>query len=121
MTEENIIRQMDSGRRPFTTPDGYFDGLTERIMQRLPERQGQPVRAKVVPLNPVRRFMRYAAAIAVAVACIGGGTLLYNRLDTMDLTADASEYLFDDDNINDMLDYEMLDNNQIAYYLTEAY
>ena len=124
--EENIIRQHDSGRRPFRTPDGYFENFTDRLMARIEEeapQQAEPVKAQVVELKPWRRIMRYAAAVAVAAVCVGGGTLLYNRMQTPDqlLAGDALEYAWDDEDLDDVLDYELVDNNQIAYYLTEAY
>ena len=125
--EENIIRQHDSGRNPFRTPDGYFESFTERLMTRIaeeaPQQTAEPVKARIVELPLWRRAMRYAAAVVVAALCVGGGTWLYNRLQTTDqlLTGDALEYAWDDDELDDALDYEMVDNNQIAYYLTEAY
>ncbi len=126
MQEENYIRQHDNGQNPFRTPDGYFESFTNRLMARIAEeapqqRESVKVHAVVVPLW--RRVMRYAAAVAVAVFCVGGGTLLYNRLQNQEqaLQNDQLEYAWDDDELDEVLDYEMLDNNQIAYYLTEAY
>ena len=124
--EENIIRQHDSGRNPFRTPDGYFENFTDRMMARIAEeapRQTEPAKVKVVELRPWRTMMRYAAAILVAAFCIGGGTLLFNRLQTPEqlLDNDAMELAWDDDDLDDVLDYELVDNSQIAYYLTEAY
>lgn len=124
--EENIIRQHDGGRNPFRTPDGYFENFTERMMARIAEeapKQAEPVKVKVVELKPWRNAMRYAAAILVALFSIGGGTLLFNRLQTPDqlLENDALELAWDDDDLDDVLDYELVDNSQIAYYLTEAY
>lgn len=132
MKEEDIIRQHDTGRNPFAVPEGYFRDFDERLMQRLAELSdgvatesggaaaSSGPRGKVVVM-PVRRWMRYAAAIAVAALCIGGGTYLYNRGTAAEPEADAAELLLSDDNIDEILDYEMLNNNQIAYYLTEAY
>lgn len=126
MTEETIIRAHDSGRRPFTTPEGYFEGFTERLMQKLPPRaEASPASAAPaahIGLTPARRLMRYAAAIAVAAACVGGGALLLRNPSPADTSvAVLSDEMVTDENIDEMLDYEMLSNNQIAYYLTEAY
>jgi len=123
--EENIIRQHDSGRNPFRTPDGYFESLTGRLMARIAEEapQQESVKARVVELPLWRRAMRYAAAVSVAALCVGGGTWFYNRSQSADqpLADDALEYVWDDDDLDDVLDYELVDNSQIAYYLTEAY
>ena len=122
--EENFIRQHDSGSNPFRTPEGYFENFTDRLMERIAEEAPKPevvVKAQVLPLW--KRTMRYAAAVAVAALCVGGGTFLYNRLQAPEqlLTNDALEYAWDDEELDDVLDYELVDNNQIAYYLTEAY
>ena len=123
--EENIIRQHDSGRNPFRTPEGYFENFTDRLMARIAEEapQQEPVKARVVEFPLWRRVMRYAAAIVAVAFCVGGGALLYNRLQPAEqlLGEDVLEYAWDDDELDDVLDYELVDNNQIAYYLTEAY
>ena len=124
MKEEELIRKYDSGRRAFTTPDGYFENFTAQLMERI-EREGlQP--EKVVRLNPFKRAMRYAAAAVVAGVCIGAGTYLYNQKTTADRQmAESSEIVFSDETMDEALDYAMecglVDNNQIAFYLTEAY
>lgn len=132
MTEENIIRAHDSGRCPFTTPEGYFEGFTEKLMQRLPAKEGSmepaissqqpPLQtAKKITLNPMRRFMRYAAAIIVAAGCLGVGIYLFDRNAQPQTETALAEDMLTDENLDEILDYEMLSNNQIAYYLTEAY
>ena len=78
--EEKIIRTHDSGRCPFKVPEGYFEGFTERMMNRLAD----------------------------------DGTQLAAQTETP-----ALEYSEED--INAILDYELVDNQHIAYYLTEAY
>ena len=124
MKEEDIIREHDSGRRPFTTPDGYFDGFTSRLMERI-EREGlQPT--KVVRMSPFKRAMHYAAAAVVAGVCIGAGTYLYTTKTTVDQQmAETIEASFSDETLDEALDYAMdnglINNNQIAFYLTEAY
>ncbi|MBR1682583.1 MAG: hypothetical protein IJ700_04435 [Bacteroidaceae bacterium] len=124
--EEAFIREHDSGRSPFQTPDGYFEGFTERLMARIAEEQ--PVaeasqKARIVQIPLWRRSLRYAAAIAVAAVALGGGALLYDRLQTPEQAweVDAAEYAWDTGELDEVIDYEMLDNQQIAYYLTEAY
>lgn len=124
--EEAFIREHDSGRSPFQTPDGYFEDFTERLMARIAEEQPvaeEPQKERIVQLPLLRRSLRYAAAIAVAAMALGGGALLYDRLQTTEQTwdVDAAEYAWDTDELDEVFDYEMLDNQQIAYYLTEAY
>jgi len=127
MKEEEIIRKHDSGRRPFKTPDGYFENFTSQLMQRI-EREGlQPEPVKTVRLNPFKRAMRYAAAAVVAGLCIGAGTYLYTQktTTTTEQPVENVEYAFTDETMDQALDYAMdyslVDNSQIALYLTEAY
>lgn len=56
----------------FTTPDGYFDGLEDQILARLPERG-----AKVIPLFQRYRTAIYAIAAALVLALL---IPLFNRL-----------------------------------------
>ena len=127
--EEEIIRQHDSGHLPFTTPEGYFDSFTSRLMERM-EHEGlleQPAEksvvkpAKVIRLNPLQRLMRYAAAAVVAGVCVVAGTYLYNHEMSQSQGTELADYVLSDDEIDEMLDYEVVNNSQIAYYLTEAY
>ncbi|MBP5771541.1 MAG: hypothetical protein J6W75_09310 [Bacteroidaceae bacterium] len=124
MKEEELIRQHDTGRNPFQTPDGYFESFTSRLMERMErERLTSPVHeaSKVERLNLFRRIVRYAAAAVFVGVCIGAGAYLYLHQPVMDASMDATEFVFNDENLDDVLDYELLDNNKIAYYLTEAY
>lgn len=136
MKEEDLIRHYDTGSNPFKTPDGYFEGFTSRLMERM-EREGltgtvqtteqQETQAKVVKMNPFRRAVRYAAAAVVAGLCIGTGTYLYSRHSPAEqmMAGDAMELLLSEETLEQAfdyeVDYEMVDNSQIAYYLTEAY
>jgi len=125
MKEEDMIRKYDSGRNPFRTPSGYFEDFTPRLMERI-KAEGQQTAAQPAPVRvtvkPVRRLMRYAAAAVIAGVCIGAGTYLYQRQLNLPSPSDAmAEYVLDEDELDDVLDYEMLDNSKIAYYLTEAY
>ena len=83
MKEEDIIKQLDAAKGAFKTPDGYFEGFTSRLMERM-EHEGllaeqrpteavvveMPERVKAIPMTPVKRWARFAAAAVVAVAMI---------------------------------------------------
>ena len=133
MIDENFIRQHDTGENPFRTPDGYFDDFIARLHSRmvseglLTDAPTTETKAKVVKMNPFKRMVRYAAAAVVAGICVGVGTYLYTHRNMPDqmVTGDSYELAISDETLDDALDYEMeygmVDNNQIAYYLTEAY
>lgn len=125
MKEEDIIHKYDSGRNPFQTPAGYFEDFTPRMMARIAA-EGKQTATHPTPIQltvkPVKRLIRYAAAAVIAGVCIGGATYLYQQQQNFSSpSALMADYVLEDDNLDEVLEYEMLDNNQIAYYLTEAY
>ena len=58
--EENNLDRL-KGTNPFTVPEGYMEGLTERIMSQLPEKQEE--RAKRISLMDRVRPWLYMAAV----------------------------------------------------------
>ena len=72
--EENILKERFGKENPFKVPDGYFDHLTERIMENLPEQEIRVIdirsRQTLWQKLPLRKI---AAAVAV-VALLGGGS-----------------------------------------------
>ena len=61
--EENNLDRL-KGTNPFTVPEGYMEGLTERIMSQLPEKQEE--RAKRISLlDRVRgcTWLRYSLVL----------------------------------------------------------
>lgn len=86
---------------PFRTPEGYFDTLTDRVMAGLPRQQ-----------QPQRRLWPYAAAACLAAALCIGGYIYTARTAEAPATALESSY------IDEALDYALVDNNEIATYLT---
>ena len=86
----------------FTVPEGYFNGLTDKVMSRVAQRKRR------------RLVWRWAAAAVLAGSVIMGGLLLERHNATQTAKAENIQY------IEDALDYSMIDNMSIAYYLTEA-
>lgn len=127
--EEKFIREHDSGRNPFVVPEGYFEGFTEKMMARLKaeSESTESQQAIVVKLPFWKRAMRYAAVAAAVVVMIGGGLFYTMRSTSGDSSAqlaaqtDQLDFYFSDDDLDAALDYELVDNQHIAYYLTEAY
>ena len=86
----------------FTVPEGYFNGLTDKVMSRVAQRKRR------------RLVWRWAAAAVLAGSVIMGGLLLERHNATQTAKAENIQY------IEDALDYSMIANMSIAYYLTEA-
>lgn len=124
--EENILKERFGKENPFKVPDGYFDHLTERIMENLPEQEIRVIdirsRQTLWQKLPLRKI---AAAIAVA-ALLGGGTFwtLQHEGDSK-MLAHAKKHELktvssDDAAFNEMADYAMIDNETIyASLMTE--
>lgn len=124
MKEEEIIRKYSKGANPFRTPDGYFDSFNERLMQRIAQNESEGSQAKVVSIGQRRRRrISYAAAAVVAGLCIAAGSYLWTRetASTEQMLSATAIDMNNDDYIDAALDYEMINNQQIASYLTEAY
>ena len=124
--EENILKERFGKENPFKVPDGYFDHLTERIMENLPEQEvrGIDIRSRQTLWQkmPLRKI---AAAVAV-VALLGGGSLwaLQHEGDSK-MVAHVKQHeqkavSSEDAAFNEMADYAMIDNETIyASLMTE--
>ena len=106
-----MIRELEGQRNPFLLPEGYFETFNERLAQRLPQQAQKPKTVRLIP-----RLWRYAAA---ALVVFGVGIGLYinrNSLTTLAYNDEVSQ----EEYVNEALDYIMVDNMEIAEYLTEA-
>lgn len=102
--EEVLLRQLTKGSNPYRAPEGYFDKLPGQVMQKVKARQKR------------RLTLRWAVA-AIMTGCIAtAGLLTINR----DIQETTYPELTHAQYIDDVLDYSMIDNAEIAYYLTEA-
>lgn len=120
--DDKTLREMTSsanGKNPFRVPEGYFDTLPQRVMERIKEegQAGQPKRRR-----KSRFFIRLTAAAVLTGFFSLAGLMMYEQSHPLTSSqaptalASAQEMEFADE----LLDYAMLDNNDIEYYLTEA-
>ena len=117
--EENILKERFGKQNPFKVPEGYFDHLTEKIMENLPEQEIHVIdirsRQTLWQKLPLRKI---AAAVAV-VALLGGGSFwalqhegnskVVAHVKQHEQKAVSSE----DAAFNEMADYAMIDNETI--------
>lgn len=133
MTEENLKKYLAEksaaehpntecqAPSPFKVPDGYFDTLCDSVMSKLPEAKEKK---KPYLLQLPKRFWQHAAATLFAVATIS--LALYeaflNKADQVAVNTTISDDIIqsyeDDSYVNEALDYAMIDNSEIAAYLT---
>lgn len=86
--KDDILQREDLKKAPLSVPEGYFDSLPEKVMQRIAAGDKQPARR--VPLR--KWWMAAAAACAVAVAALA---IRLSTVPTTEQTAyeDDAEYI----------------------------
>ena len=74
---EKVLRDM-SGKEGFRVPEGYFDRLPERVMERI-RREEAPAGGRAVSLQRRKRILSLAAAAAIALLFVSGFLLLQEQ------------------------------------------
>lgn len=124
MREEDIIRKKFGKKEPFTVPENYFADFADRLMNELPEKN-TPVENK--PVAKVRHLRYWRAMVAVLCSVAVMSAWVYLRQASASKTSVASVSVEHDLNVTpetesvymeDMLDYALVDNSEIAMYLT---
>lgn len=65
-TKQNILEQLKD-KEPFKVPEGYFDDLTNNIMQNLPEKEVEETEPVSVSMWDRLRPLLYLAAVFVGL------------------------------------------------------
>lgn len=118
MEEEKYLEELVGKRNPFVVPDGYFEQLTDQVMQSLPDRHP---RAKTVWMRPVF----YAAASVCALFVCATVWLAWPSSSQQEQKTVAEAVQFvqkqqpDDAFFDAAADYMMLDNQDIYAYLSD--
>lgn len=129
--EKDILEEMRSGNpRPFTTPEGYFEGIEDKVRERIDKPSGHPALGVLKPALLL-------VCMFVAIIGIGYGTLVLTgtlgyKADRMAAAtevqvSDAAESeSVADSSFSSMTDDEMLDYladsltmSEIENYLAE--
>lgn len=123
MKEEDIIRKKFGAGNPFRVPEGYFEHFTSDLMARLPEKGTEP--APVTSLRRPRQILTawYAVAAILCGAMFFGGYYLYSDRTPQNspMAQSLSDTEAEEVYMEDLLDYAMVSNHEIALYLTDAY
>lgn len=101
--EEKTLLERCGNRNVFRTPEHYFDELPQRVMNRIPRQKKR------------HRAWRWAIAAIMTGAVAGTGLLMMEQSKQA-----AYAYETESQYIEEVLDYSMIDNSEIATYLTEA-
>ena len=133
--DELYLKQKVGNRNPFRVPDGYFDQLTQQVMQQLPEREETVAKQLSITSQPRARKVQMrpwldAAACSVLALAMG---VSYYFLQSQSTSTDAAPMAAvapavsvtneasDNSYFEDAADYVMLDNTEIYAYLSENY
>ncbi len=119
------IKKRCGKNNPFTTPEGYFDTLNERIMasvdKAMLEEQPEQREQKTVEL-PVRKHS-WTSWLTVAVAACAAIVLVFNLTSTDnymqdELASNDEMVIYDEEYRIDALNYALVDNEDVFYYLS---
>ncbi len=121
--QEKHIENMAGKGRPFRVPDGYFDGLTTKIMSKIPENEVRMIPARK---QSKTRLVHLAVGIAasVCVAIFGVSVYMSNNgvadgaLADGQLTSYVEQSNLSTSYEDDIADYAMIDNYDIYAYIS---
>ncbi|MCF0188093.1 MAG: hypothetical protein HUK04_01160 [Bacteroidaceae bacterium] len=112
------IEENKTHRDPFKAPEGYFEGLAERVAERI--KCGEEARRER-KRQRLTRIWRWSSAACVAFAVCGGlWWMTADKGDTTDGATLFAEYATEEE-WEDAVEYAMIDNEEIAYLMTENY
>lgn len=125
MYEEDYLRKKMGVRNPFTVPEGYFEGLTEQVMSRLPVQaadSGDSGLPKPVAKTAVMRRLRpwlYAAACLFVAVFVAAAVFNSKQADQQTAERKVAQIeqqgisYYSDNYIEEEADYAMIDNQEI--------
>lgn len=119
MQKEDIkIRNQFGAENHFQVPEGYFDNLAASVMQHIPDDQ-----AKIVKIQ-TPAWRRHIVAISAAAASVAAAVCLVFVLESnpahspSHLAAQHTTMQQDNSNIDAMVNYTMLDNDDMYAYMS---
>lgn len=126
MKEDNKILHNVGTDNPFKVPEGYFENLTQRIMDNLPEQKEQEKKTKnrTVFMNAAKWISGIAAACALLL-CVK--TLMPTATDGTDAAQATAktetaeqDYVSEEEYEIEVTRYAMIDREDIYSYLEGA-
>lgn len=125
MKKERYIEQRCGRQTPFRMPDGYMDSVVNDMMSRVRECRFEKGCAVNVPFSGKRKYV-WRWAVAAACICVAVFSVeLFMRdnsrqLPNGDVVAQRHDnVIYDDEYINDMAEYAMLDNGDLYACMEE--
>ncbi len=116
MKDEEFLKQKLGQKNPFKAPEGYFEGLTQRLVDTLPEVPSSYVAPQTVTLwQKVKPFVYMAAFFAGAALLVRAGS---NFLSPSKAEVDG-DAVYETRLISDLLDNTMTDTYSLYLMLDE--
>ena len=119
MQKEDIkIRNQFGAENHFQVPEGYFDNLAASVMQHIPDDQ-----AKIIKMQ-TPAWRRHIVAISATAASVAAAVCLVFVLESnpahspSHLAAQHTTMQQDNSNIDAMVNYTMLDNDDMYAYMS---
>ncbi len=127
-TKDNRIFNPNGGRYPFRATDEYFDNLTARIMEQIPEdtpeEEVSEKNTKLIDIHRNRRRNLWISTISVAASLILIATFALKFTPKPNTSPEQAEDMkaeYTTENYNeDLMQYAMVDNMDVYYYLSTS-
>lgn len=115
INEVKIKRHL-SDKNQFAVPEGYFGSLPKRVMERIGDVEAVEGSK---PVKHISLFVKYA--LGAVAACVAGVAMfvlpLDNGTDDSDIMAELQSAVYDEDYSMDVLNYAMVDYDDVYAYL----
>lgn len=119
----DILNKPYVSKGEFKVPEGYFECLSQRIMDNIPEEKATAMKptSKKVLFMPVR--LKYAIAACLTGLIAIGGILTFTQKYNSESTAVAeptvSQDIITDEYAQDCMDYAMVDEGDMYSFISE--
>ena len=125
INEEEYLKSKLGQRTPFTVPEGYFEQLTRRVMDNLPQQPqaDQPQAEQPRPKATLKRLRPWFYAAACLLVAVFVAALTFNGKDEQPAIqapqmaaatqTEPTYTYYSDSYINQEADYAMIDNQEI--------
>lgn len=118
-TEDTFILEKCGNRRPFTTPDGYFENLAGNIMAALPAiPHEEPVKVSFWDKSKVWFYM--AASFIGIFLIIGSAVRISDNKTNLAQTAGTEQGVYSDEYIESFFETAMIDEYTLYCSLTNT-
>jgi hypothetical protein len=122
--EEDFIKRNAGTKSPFNTPEGYFDDLTSKVMENLPEKdvylQDEEKTSTWIRIKPLLYMVAMFIAILIPIRFIVNGTNKEANDSNLSQAITNITSTLDEEEIVELIEPLNVDNYTLYQYLSEA-